>query len=150
MINDMMKEFHDTYEVEMVQLDIPEDDEAKEEYVKELDKFLDLRGQLICEEIGELGEAHFKMLGAIRKGEGLEEARKEYLDAIGDIIYVAAGSAHLLGMNTEGALDAIHVSNMSKLGEDGKPMKSDGTDGKPVGKILKGPNFKEPELGEYV
>ena len=42
------------------------------------------------------------------------------------------------------ALELVHASNMSKLGEDGKPIRRDD------GKILKGPNYKEPDLSGLV
>jgi len=38
----------------------------------------------------------------------------------------------------------VHMSNMSKLGEDGKPIKRED------GKILKGPNYKEPDLTDLL
>ena len=42
------------------------------------------------------------------------------------------------------ALELVHASNMSKLGEDGKPIRRDD------GKILKGPNYKEPDLSGLI
>lgn len=42
------------------------------------------------------------------------------------------------------ALNRVHASNMSKLGDDGKPIKRED------GKILKGPNYKEPDLSDLV
>lgn len=42
------------------------------------------------------------------------------------------------------AIQLVHESNMSKLGEDGKPIRRED------GKILKGPNYKEPDLSELV
>lgn len=43
-----------------------------------------------------------------------------------------------------GAFELVHASNMSKLGEDGKPIRRDD------GKIMKGPNYKAPDLGPIV
>lgn len=61
-------------------------------------------------------------------------------DAIGDSIYVLHGQAISMGIPMERVMRAIHLSNLSKLGLDGRPIK------RPDGKILKGPNFKEPDL----
>jgi predicted HAD superfamily Cof-like phosphohydrolase len=42
------------------------------------------------------------------------------------------------------AMNRVHKSNMSKLGEDGKPIyRADG-------KVLKGPNYKEPTLTDLI
>ena len=42
------------------------------------------------------------------------------------------------------AFKRVHASNMSKLGEDGKPLR------RADGKILKGPNYKPPVLADLV
>jgi predicted HAD superfamily Cof-like phosphohydrolase len=44
----------------------------------------------------------------------------------------------------EQALRRVHKSNMSKLGDDGKPVK------RKDGKVLKGPNYKPPDLSDLV
>lgn len=61
-------------------------------------------------------------------------------DALGDMVYVIHGAALSMGIPMERVMRAIHISNLSKLGADGKPIK------RADGKILKGPNFKEPDL----
>lgn len=51
----------------------------------------------------------------------------------------------MFGEDTLGeAVKLVHASNMSKLGEDGKPIRRDD------GKILKGPNYKAPDLSALV
>ena len=61
-------------------------------------------------------------------------------DALGDLNVVIHGAALRHGMDMERIDDAVHASNMSKLGEDGKPIyRADG-------KIQKGPNFREPDI----
>jgi predicted HAD superfamily Cof-like phosphohydrolase len=41
-------------------------------------------------------------------------------------------------------MDRVHKSNMSKLGEDGKPLyRADG-------KVLKGPNYQPPNLKDLI
>lgn len=42
------------------------------------------------------------------------------------------------------ALKRVHDSNMSKVGEDGKPIRRED------GKILKGPNYKAPDLKDLL
>lgn len=44
------------------------------------------------------------------------------------------------------AMEIVHHSNMTKVGEDGKPTRSDGSDGLPIGKVLKGPNYVAPDM----
>lgn len=87
-----------------------------------------LKVKLIAEEVRELADA--------------EEADDlvETLDALADIIYVIYGYAHALGVNLDHFVAEVHASNMSKLGEDGKPIRRED------GKVLKGPNFAEPDI----
>ena len=54
--------------------------------------------------------------------------------------YIVAYTAASLGIPLREVCDAVHKANMSKLGEDGKPIYRE-TDNK----ILKGPNFRPPE-----
>lgn len=66
----------------------------------------------------------------------------EIADALGDKLYILIGTiiAHGLEDKIEDIFNEIHASNMSKLGEDGKPIYRED------GKILKGPNFFCPNL----
>lgn len=57
-----------------------------------------------------------------------------------DLLYVVYGLAVNLGINATNALQLVHESNMSKLGVDGKPIFRDD------GKVLKGPNYFEPDM----
>ena len=88
----------------------------------------ELMGSLIVEEIQELA------LG-FDNGDPVE-----IFDAICDIIYVTSQQAHLHGYPIDAGLREVHRSNMSKLGEDGLPVLRDD------GKVLKGPEFSEPNL----
>ena len=70
----------------------------------------------------------------------------EVADALGDQLYILCGTILRHGMQhiIENVFDEIQASNMSKLGEDGKPMfRMDG-------KILKGPNFFRPDLTKFI
>jgi len=64
----------------------------------------------------------------------------EVADALADLLYVIYGAGHAFGIDLDECYNEVHSSNMSKLGDDGKPMKADN------GKVLKGPNFFEPDL----
>lgn len=61
-------------------------------------------------------------------------------DAICDLIYVLCGTAVSFGIPLDECFAEVQRSNMSKLGDDGKPITRED------GKILKGPNFYEPDL----
>jgi len=61
-----------------------------------------------------------------------------------DLLYVVYGTATTFGFDLEGALEEVHRSNMAKLGEDGRPIYSHG------GKVLKGPNYFEPDMSPFV
>ena len=52
--------------------------------------------------------------------------------------------SHGMGDVIEDIFDEVHRSNMSKLGEDGKPIYRED------GKILKGPNFSSPNLSKFL
>jgi len=64
----------------------------------------------------------------------------EMADALADSQYVVEGAAVALGIPLAKCFREVHRSNMSKLGEDGKPIYRED------GKILKGPNFASPRL----
>jgi predicted HAD superfamily Cof-like phosphohydrolase len=69
----------------------------------------------------------------------------EIADALGDINYVVNGAAHAFNINLDCVTEEIHRSNMSKLGEDGKPIYRTED-----GKILKGPNYFKPNIKEIL
>ena len=88
----------------------------------------ELRYNLIDEELKELREA-------------LNERNiVEVADALTDILYVVYGAGHSFGINLDKCFEEVHNSNMSKLGEDGKPIYRED------GKVLKGPNYWSPNL----
>ena len=67
-----------------------------------------------------------------------EEALKE----LADLVYVCYQYAENMGWFLDEALNRVHLSNLSKLGEDGKPILRDD------GKVLKGPNYKPADLSD--
>jgi predicted HAD superfamily Cof-like phosphohydrolase len=68
----------------------------------------------------------------------------ESADALGDIRYIVDGGNLICGFPGELVLQEIHRSNMSKLGEDGLPIR------RGDGKILKGPNYTKPDIGKVL
>ena len=70
--------------------------------------------------------------------------REATLKELADLIYVCAQYAENMNWDIEQALRRVHKSNLSKLGEDGKPIKRED------GKILKGPNYQPPDLSDLV
>lgn len=67
-------------------------------------------------------------------------------DALGDQLYILCGTILKHGMQDliEDVFDEIHRSNMSKLGPDGEPILRED------GKILKGPNYRPPNIGGVI
>ncbi len=70
--------------------------------------------------------------------------REACLKELADLVYVCAQYAENMNWDLEQALRRVHKSNMSKLGEDGKPIKRED------GKVLKGPNYQPPNLSDLV
>jgi predicted HAD superfamily Cof-like phosphohydrolase len=64
----------------------------------------------------------------------------EVADASGDLVYVLYGMMLEMGYDLRAVIQEIHGSNMTKLGEDGKPVYRDD------GKVLKGPNYMKPNI----
>ena len=68
--------------------------------------------------------------------------KSEALKELADLVYVCYQYAENMGWFLDEALHRVHESNMSKLDEDGKPIYRDD------GKVLKGPNYKPPDLSD--
>lgn len=68
---------------------------------------------------------------------------KKLTKELADLLYVIYGTAVSFGLPLEEVFNEVHKSNMSKLGADNKPIYRED------GKVLKGPNYKEPDLGKY-
>ena len=96
------------------------------------DKINILRINLIEEELEEL-----KL--SIKQKNLLEVA-----DALTDILYVTYGAGHAFGINLDKCFEEVQNSNMSKLGDNGKPIYSE------KGKVLKGPNYFKPDLSNLL
>jgi len=70
----------------------------------------------------------------------------EITDALADQLYILLGTMVAHGMQgiIEDVFNEVHRSNMSKLGEDGKPIYRED------GKVLKGPNFSKPNIEQFL
>ena len=68
----------------------------------------------------------------------------EVADALTDILYVTYGAGHAFGIDLDKCFEEVQSSNMSKLGEDGKPIYNES------GKVMKGSKYFKPDLTKYV
>lgn len=59
---------------------------------------------------------------------------------LADLLYVVYGTAASFGIPMDAVFAEVHRSNMSKAGEDGKPILRDD------GKVLKGPNYFQADV----
>ena len=96
------------------------------------DKINNLRINLIQEELDEFTEAVSN------------KDLKEVADALTDILYVTYGAGHAFGINLDNCFDEVQRSNMSKLGNDGKPIYNEN------GKVMKGPKYFKPNLNKFL
>ena len=119
-----VQEFHEAFGLGIQHKPI-----AKLEYNK-----LKLRFDLMAEENEEY-------LEAAKNNDVIEVA-----DALGDMLYILCGTIIEHGMQDkiEEIFDEIQKSNLSKLGEDGKPIyRNDG-------KVMKGPNYFKPDISKVL
>jgi predicted HAD superfamily Cof-like phosphohydrolase len=72
------------------------------------------------------------------------ETPSEIMKEACDLVYVILGMFVEFGWNFDEAFKRVHESNMSKLDEEGKPIRRED------GKILKGPNYQAPDLRDLV
>lgn len=114
---DDVREFHEVYNLAQGSVPALPDQDLR-----------DLRFRLLKEEFEEYQE-----------GERTNDI-VEIADALADIIYIACGTAVAYGIPLDRVFAEVHRSNMSKLGEDGKPIYRED------GKVLKGPNYTPPDV----
>lgn len=119
-----VEKFHDTF-------GIPNEYAPKATITNDL---IDLRFKLMAEENDEY-------LEAAKNGDMVEVA-----DALGDMMYILCGTilSHGMQHKIEEIFEEIQRSNMSKLGEDGKPIYRED------GKVLKGPNYFKPNIAKII
>lgn len=121
---EQVQEFHETYGLPVKDAPDLTDPQTNE-----------LRINLLAEELEELQEA-------IENNDHVE-----VLDALIDLQYVLDGAFLSFGLADvkEAAFNEVHRSNMSKLGEDGKPIRREGD-----GKVMKGPNYFKPDMKQFI
>ena len=96
------------------------------------EKIVQLRYDLIKEELDEFAQAI--------KDKNLVEVA----DSLTDILYVTYGAGIAFGIDLDKCFDEVQRSNMSKLGEDGKPIYNEN------GKVMKGPKYFQPDLKKFI
>jgi len=107
-------------------------------FIKE--KLFDMQAGLVAEEANEFLEA----CAILKRDPQKAENHVEILKELADLVYVAYQFAATYGLDLDEAMERVYQSNMSKLDDDGKPQyRSDG-------KVLKGPNYKKPDLYDLV
>ena len=121
---EMVQEFHETYGLPV---------ESEQTLASE--KTQTLRINLLAEELDELKDA-------LKDNDPVET-----LDALIDLQYVLDGAFLSFGMQDvkQAAFEEVHRSNMSKLGEDGKPIRRPED-----GKVMKGPNYFKPDMTQFI
>ena len=91
-----------------------------------------LRRRLINEEVEEV----FDAIRSKNEADNLKE--------LVDVVVVCVGMADTYGWNFDTAFERVHKSNMSKLDDDGRPIR------RSDGKVIKSNNYKPPNLSDLV
>lgn len=119
-----VKEFHEKFELDKN---------------KSFNELLLLRLGLVTEEFLEVHDELYYSIRDSRAKDFREKLSKE----LSDLLYVVYGTAVTFGLPIDEVFDEVHKSNLSKLDKDGKPIYRED------GKVLKGPNYKEPDLEQF-
>ena len=93
---------------------------------------------LITEEFKEFLEADATLYLSSNKN------KEDCLKELADLVYVCYQYAANMKWDLDEAMHRVHESNMSKLDENGNPIYRED------GKVLKGPNYKPPNLADLV
>lgn len=135
---DLVRQFHNTYDVPVVTTGADVDVAN-----------LGMRMALIAEEFGELVGAIYGSAaeGVVLQGYGDAVAYDDdsrdtvaAADALADLVYVTYGMALETGIPLTEVLGEVQRSNLSKLDADGSVLR------RADGKVLKGPNFRQPKI----
>ena len=97
-----------------------------------------LQIKLIIEEYTEVIEA----FDAFKQNDISTHA--DLLKELADLVFVCYQAAENMGWDLDEAMQRIFDSNMSKLDDNGEPIYRED------GKVLKGPNYQEPDLTDLV
>ena len=107
-------------------------------FVKE--RLFNMQAGLIEEEANEFLQAARDLEGAPNTPAHHVEVLKE----LSDVVFVCYQFAAAYGLDLDAAMQRVYESNMSKLDDDGNPIYRDD------GKVLKGPNYKKPDLMDLI
>ena len=121
---EMVREFHDKFGAE-----------TDAEFRRDL---IDLKMRLINEELKELRAELYGGSPPFIKPKNINKAK--FAKELVDLLYVVYGLGDTFGIPVDEVFTEVHRSNMSKLGDDGKPVTRED------GKILKGPNYKQADV----
>ncbi len=142
-ISELVAEFHDAFNVPAPYR--PSEIEPDREKMRlriDLEEFLELVEACGMELFAHGHPVALENCAFIPNGKAPDPV--EIADALGDGVYVKYGHAIERGIPLDDVLREIHRSNMSKLGDDGKPILRDD------GKILKGPNYSPPDIAKVL
>lgn len=140
---ELVRQFHEVYGLPILLGSRPSADNER----------VHMRMGLVSEEYQELTEALYGEKAGEIISRAIEEARAaddhtrdtvEVADALADLVYVIYGMALELGIDLDEVLREVQASNLSKLGEDGKPIYRED------GKVLKGPGFFNPNIARVL
>tara|TARA_B100000073_G_scaffold226637_1_gene189009 strand:+ start:41 stop:478 length:438 start_codon:yes stop_codon:yes gene_type:complete len=111
---------------------------APDGFIKE--QLYKMQRTLIEEEIQEFEESATLLLYAPND----LSLQTDLLKELADVVFVCYQFAATFGLDLDTAMERVFESNMSKLGDDGKPIYRED------GKALKGPNYKKPRLDDLI
>ena len=107
-------------------------------FIKE--RLYDMQARLIEEEVKEFDEA----ATLLKYSPNDLSLQTDVLKELSDIVFVCYQFAAAFGLDLDTAMERVFESNISKLGDDGKPVYRDD------GKVLKGPGYKKPLLDDLI
>lgn len=107
-------------------------------------RLLVLRHDLLKEEMAEVSVEVSNILAQLMNGVAKEETVANLIKELCDLQYVLSGFAATFGIDLDKAFMEVHRSNMSKLGDDGKPIYRED------GKVLKGKNYVAPDMTKFL
>lgn len=96
------------------------------------------------EPLSDLEQMRFRLLIEEVDEVGSEIEPASLLKELADLVYVTYGYAATYGWDLDEAVRRVHASNLSKLDDNGKPIFRED------GKVIKGPNYKKPDLTDLV
>ena len=106
---------------------------------------LELRHRLVMEEFQELSDEFVNISVKLDNGQRVTKTDKaSFLKELADLQYVISGCAVALGLSLEDAFLRVHMSNLSKLDDDGRPVYRDD------GKVMKSRNYQPPVMHDLI